>query len=108
MYGCWLRQFSDKPCDLGVFGRLQRAHLVPQRRLRWDGRRECAEDPRTWRWACMAHHHAFDRGFLYRRQPACEVLRLSEYPEDFKQWAAEQGYEYRGEDGWRLNRLLVG
>lgn len=63
---CFLRQFSTKPC----YGRLVRAHLIPQQTLK----KEIAYvntailwDERVWAWACGGvvgdggHHGELDQ-----------------------------------------------
>jgi hypothetical protein len=60
-YRCWLKQFTDTPCD----GRMDRAHLLPRQLMRRElkGRPDLPAllvDGRGWMPACRAHHSAFD------------------------------------------------
>jgi hypothetical protein len=60
-YRCWLKQFTDTPCD----GRMDRAHLIPRQLMRRElkGRPDLPAllvDGRGWMPACRKHHSAFD------------------------------------------------
>jgi hypothetical protein len=48
MSGCWLADFSDKPCN----GRLVKVHLIPRQLLKREGSKEAVDDPRSYVLAC--------------------------------------------------------
>lgn len=98
MTTCWLATFSTQPCDLGAWGRLQRAHLVPKQRLRNAGLSDMdiLWDARCWRWACERHHRMLDESKTIR-------LSLEDYPPEFIDYATEHGLFWAGErQGWRV------
>jgi hypothetical protein len=87
---CYLAQFTDTPCD----GQYDRAHLIPQQRLRQAGIGAIACDTRSWVPACRKHHHAFDFAKTIR-------LTLDQYPPAFCEFADQHGLYFDGPArGW--------
>lgn len=84
MRRCWLRQFSDRPCEGPA---CHKAHLLKQQTIRRAFPRgvkvpaKVLWDPRVWRRACRRHHHDFDNGRL--------VVPRESVPEDTERFAAE-------------------
>jgi len=77
-------------------GQPDRAHLIPQQRMKRAGIRdhEVLWDDRAWVKSCRTHHELFDH----------KMLRLDEgeYPDDLREFAAEIGFYWAGRrDGWR-------
>lgn len=99
--GCYLaRLLGRDDCD----GYLQAAHWVPKARVRDVLRKRgvpAAEigrriwDPALTAPSCEKCHRAFDRKLDGFR------LTESQYPDNFRQWAADNDFEFRGpRDGW--------
>ena len=84
---CWLAQFAPA---VACAGRMDRAHLVEQQRLRKEGQGELCPDPRTWRPACRRHHNLFDQ---YR--PGI-IVPIEAVPEDLVELLEDVGL------GWAL------
>lgn len=122
---CYLRGFSDRPCD----GRLVKAHLIPQNRIAQefphgvvivDGRRERAHpienpewervslqalqaDDRSWVWACggpmgnAGHHGMLDASRTLRIPRDRLPAGLEEFAEELGlAWWLEREYGPRG------------
>lgn len=92
---CWLAQHHAGPCLTRADGRYDRAHLIPQRRIKATlrSRGHSAEqihaalaDPRNIVYACRKHHGLLD-GKAIR-------LRASDYPPELHEFAAEYGFAY--------------
>jgi len=92
---CWLAQHHAGPCLTRADGQYDRAHLIPQRRIKATlrSRGHSAEqihaalaDPRNIVYACRAHHHALDSKRIR--------LRASDYPPELHEFAAEYGFDY--------------
>jgi hypothetical protein len=99
---CYFRDLGYEGCQYRADGLLDRAHFVPQQRIRQvlQRRGSTAEDiatatwdKRTWSYACRAHHHLFDQKRIR--------LEAEQYPLDMHTWAQEYQFEFRGpRDGW--------
>lgn len=85
---CWLRTFGRGQC----FGRLVKAHLIPQQTLRKEiayATPEIIWDPRVWVWACggimgnASHHGQFDNKKI--------ILPRQDLPLGLLEYAAEHG-----------------
>lgn len=97
---CWLK---DRPGECST--RLDPAHFCPQQRLKQALKTRGLEtteihsilwDKRAFVFICRAHHHKLDQGFIR--------LNEEDYPEDFREFAAEHRIYWAGNDrgGWRV------
>ena len=99
---CHLAQFDSTPCMMRFDGNYDRAHWVPQQRIkralksRGYSTAEIADalwDPRIWTPACRAHHTRLDSLFI--------VLERDQYPDSVAEWAEEWGFFFHSpRRGW--------
>lgn len=85
---CWLAKWGRGPC----YGRLVKAHLIPQQTLRKEIAYltpEITWDERAWVWACggimgnASHHGQFDAGKI--------IIPRQDLPIGLLEFAAEHG-----------------
>ena len=92
---CFFLKLGYLPCEYRADGMPDRAHLIPQQRLKAAGIDGFFElwNPALWVDACRRHHHLFDNKTIR--------LCLDGYPKTFQKWAKENGWFFSGErDGW--------
>jgi hypothetical protein len=101
---CWLRTFGSGDC----YGRLVRAHLIPQQTLKKEISYVCPQilwDPRVWVWACGgvmgqgSHHGMFDAHRIIVPYVDLPVGLLEFAEEHGLLWYLEKHYPTMSEQG---------